>query len=106
MAPCGGASSRSFPRRRAFVRISPACRAGSRRCRPHAAARGLVLSLLIVAAGGANPDAFRAVIEDIVSVVAKSPDMSELPPKRWTPLLSSFWSRKVFYGYGTSSISG
>jgi hypothetical protein len=30
----------------------------------------------------------------------------ELPPKRWTPLLSSFWSRKVFYGYGTSSISG
>jgi hypothetical protein len=70
------------------------------------AARGLVLSLLIVAAGGANPDAFRAVIEDIVSVVAKSPDMSELPPKRWTPLLSSFWSRKVFYGYGTSSISG
>ena len=32
--------------------------------------------------------------------------LSELPPKRWTPLLSSFWSRKVFYGYGTSSISG
>jgi hypothetical protein len=30
----------------------------------------------------------------------------ELPPKRWTPLLSSFWSRKVFYGYGTSSIYG
>jgi RNA-directed DNA polymerase len=30
----------------------------------------------------------------------------ELPPKRWTPLLSSFWSRKVFCGYGTSSISG
>ena len=30
----------------------------------------------------------------------------ELPPKRWTPLLSSFWSRKVFYGYGASSISG
>ena len=28
------------------------------------------------------------------------------PPKRWTPLLSSFWSRKVFYGYGTSSIHG
>jgi transposase len=30
----------------------------------------------------------------------------ELPAKRWTPLLSSFWSRKVFYGYGTSSIYG
>src|SRR5208283_3359266 len=44
------------------------------------AARGLVLSLLIVAAGGANPDAFRAVIEDIVSVVAKSPDMSNPVP--------------------------
>ena len=44
------------------------------------AARGLVLSLLIVAAGGANPDAFRAVIEDIVSVIAKSPDMSNPVP--------------------------
>jgi Protein of unknown function (DUF3095) len=39
-------------------------------------ARGLVLSLLIVPAGGANPDAFRAVIEDVVAVVAKSPEMS------------------------------
>jgi hypothetical protein len=28
------------------------------------------------------------------------------PSKWWTPLLSSIWSRKVFYGYGTSSISG
>jgi hypothetical protein len=34
------------------------------------------------------------------------PTVFDLPPKRWTPLLSSFWSRKVFYGYGTSSISG
>ena len=33
-------------------------------------------------------------------------ELFELPPKRWTPLLSSFWSRKVFYGYGPSSISG
>ena len=54
------------------------------------AARGLVLSLLIVAASGANPDAFRAVIEDIVSVVAKSPDMSNPVPLaglrlRWPP---------------------
>jgi len=54
------------------------------------AARGLVLSLLIVAAGGANPAAFRAVIEDIVSVIAKSPDMSNPVPLaglrlRWPP---------------------
>ncbi len=40
------------------------------------AARGLVLSLLIVPARGADPDAFRAAIDDIVAVIAKSPDMS------------------------------
>ncbi|WGJ13779.1 DUF3095 domain-containing protein [Methylocapsa sp. D3K7] len=40
------------------------------------AARGVVLSLLIVPARGADPDAFRAAIDDIVAVIAKSPDMS------------------------------
>jgi hypothetical protein len=40
------------------------------------AARGLVLSLLIVPARGADPNAFRAAIDDIVAVIAKSPDMS------------------------------
>jgi hypothetical protein len=40
------------------------------------AARGLVLSLLVTAAGRANSDTFRTVIEDIVGVIAESPDMS------------------------------
>jgi Protein of unknown function (DUF3095) len=40
------------------------------------AARGLVLSLLVTAASGANSDTFRTVIEDIVAVIAESPDMS------------------------------
>jgi Protein of unknown function (DUF3095) len=45
------------------------------------AARGLILSLLIVAGGGADPDAFRAAIEDIVALIAKSPDMCKpIPP--------------------------
>lgn len=45
------------------------------------AARGLVLSLLAVPTGGADPGAFRAAIEDIVALIAKSPDMSmPVPP--------------------------
>ncbi|WP_036257689.1 DUF3095 domain-containing protein [Methylocapsa aurea] len=45
------------------------------------AARGLILSLVIVPAGGADPDAFRAAIEDIVAIVARTPDMSRpIPP--------------------------
>ena len=48
-------------------------------------------------------------IRNVVNIGIGGSDLGpviELPPKRWTPLLSSFWSRKVFYGYGTSSISG
>ncbi|QBR72414.1 adenylate cyclase [Beijerinckiaceae bacterium] len=45
------------------------------------AARGLVLSLLIVPGADAETAAFRAVIEDVVAVIAKSPDMSKpVPP--------------------------
>jgi hypothetical protein len=40
------------------------------------AARGMILSLLVTAAAGANSDAFRMLIEDIVAVIDKSPDMS------------------------------
>ena len=32
--------------------------------------------------------------------------MDEAPPKWWTPLLSSRWSRKVSNGPGTASIHG
>jgi Protein of unknown function (DUF3095) len=40
------------------------------------AARGMILSLLVTAAAGANSDTFRMLIEDIVAVIDKSPDMS------------------------------
>jgi hypothetical protein len=30
----------------------------------------------------------------------------EPPSKWWTPMISSWWSRKVFHGYGTASIYG
>src|SRR6202163_669463 len=38
------------------------------------AARGLILSVLVVPAKGADPDAFRKLIEDVIAVVERSPD--------------------------------
>ena len=38
------------------------------------AARGVILSVLVVPASGADPAAFRKVIEDIIGLVEKSPD--------------------------------
>lgn len=54
------------------------------------ARRGLILSLLIVPASGADPAAFRALIEDIVALVEASPEQSRPIPKegpaiRWPP---------------------
>jgi hypothetical protein len=54
------------------------------------ATRGLILSVLVVPAKGADPLAFRKVIEDIIRLVEKSPDAgrpvpSEGPPLRWPP---------------------
>lgn len=54
------------------------------------ATRGLILSLLIMPAAGASPEAFRAAIEDVVALVEQSPEMSKpLPPSgpllRWPP---------------------
>ena len=54
------------------------------------ATRGLILSVLVVPARGADPLAFRKVIEDIIRLVEKSPDAgrpvpSEGPPLRWPP---------------------
>jgi hypothetical protein len=54
------------------------------------ATRGLILSVLIVPAPGADPAAFRALIEDIVALVEQSPDAGRpLPPggpqMRWPP---------------------
>ncbi len=53
-------------------------------------ARGLILSVLVVPAPGADPAAFRKVIEDIIGLVERSPDAgrpvpSGGPPLRWPP---------------------
>ncbi len=53
-------------------------------------ARGLILSVLVVPAQGADPAAFRRVIEDVIGLVEKSPDAGRPvppggPPLRWPP---------------------
>jgi hypothetical protein len=52
--------------------------------------RGLILSVLVVPASGADPLAFREVIEDIIRLVEQSPDAGRPvppggPPLRWPP---------------------
>jgi hypothetical protein len=52
--------------------------------------RGLILSVLVVPAKGADPRAFRKVIEDIIRLVERSPDAGRPvppggPPLRWPP---------------------
>jgi hypothetical protein len=54
------------------------------------AARGLILSVLVVPAREADPGAFRNVIEDIIALVERSPDAgrpvpSGGPPLKWPP---------------------
>src|SRR6201987_6227568 len=54
------------------------------------AARGLILSVLVVPAHGADPLAFGGVIEDIIGLVERSPDAGRPvpqggPPLRWPP---------------------
>ena len=54
------------------------------------AARGVILSVLVVPAGIADPAAFRKVIEDVIGLVEKSPDAgrpvpAEGPPLKWPP---------------------
>jgi hypothetical protein len=54
------------------------------------AARGLILSVLVVPSPGADPALFRKVIEDIIGLVERSPDAgrpvpSGGPPLRWPP---------------------
>jgi hypothetical protein len=54
------------------------------------ASRGLILSVLIVPAKGADPLAFRSLIEDIVALVERSPDSGRPVPQggpalRWPP---------------------
>jgi hypothetical protein len=54
------------------------------------AARGLILSVLVVPVPGGDPLAFRKVIEDIIGLVENSPDAGRPvppggPPLRWPP---------------------
>jgi hypothetical protein len=54
------------------------------------AVRGLILSVLVVPAGGADPVAFRELIEDVIALVERSPDAGRpVPPGgpaiRWPP---------------------
>ena len=53
-------------------------------------ARGLILSVLVVPARGADPRAFRKVIEDVVALAERTPDAgrpvpAEGPPLKWPP---------------------
>jgi Protein of unknown function (DUF3095) len=53
-------------------------------------ARGLILSVLVVPARGADPSAFRKVIEDVIVLVERSPDAGRPvppggPPLKWPP---------------------
>jgi hypothetical protein len=52
--------------------------------------RGLIMSVLVVPSSGADPLAFRKVIEDIIRLVEQSPDAGrpvppDGPPLRWPP---------------------
>jgi hypothetical protein len=54
------------------------------------ASRGLILSVLVVPARGADPLAFRKVIEDVIHLVERSPDAGRPlppggPPLKWPP---------------------
>ena len=54
------------------------------------AVRGLILSVLVLPASGADPLAFRKVIEDIIGMVERSPDAGRPvpaggPPLKWPP---------------------
>jgi Protein of unknown function (DUF3095) len=52
--------------------------------------RGLILSVLVVPARAADPGAFRNVIEDVITLIERSPDAGRPvppggPPLRWPP---------------------
>ena len=60
--------------------------------------RGLILSVLVLPAQGADPAAFRRLIEDLIALVERSPDSgrpvpSGGPPLRWPPAGLEFEAR-------------
>jgi hypothetical protein len=63
-------------------------------------ARGVILSVLVVPARGADPNAFRKLIEDIITLVERSPDSGRPvpqggPPLRWPPAGNEFEARAI-----------
>jgi Protein of unknown function (DUF3095) len=67
------------------------------------ARRGLILSVLVVPARGADPAAFRNLIEDVVALVERSPDAGcpvppGGPPLRWPPAGAEFEARAAHGG--------
>ena len=61
-------------------------------------ARGLILSVLVVPTRSADPAGFRRLIEDVVTLVERSPDAgrpvpSGGPPLRWPPAGADFEAR-------------
>jgi Protein of unknown function (DUF3095) len=62
------------------------------------ASRGLILSVLVVPVRGADPNAFRKLIEDIIALVERSPDSGRPvpaggPPLHWPPAGTEFEAR-------------
>jgi hypothetical protein len=60
--------------------------------------RGLILSVLIVPARGADPVSFRGLIEDVIALAERSPDAGRPvppggPPLRWPPAGVEFEAR-------------
>src|SRR5712672_51036 len=60
--------------------------------------RGLILSVLAVPSHGADPLAFRKLIEDVIALVERSPDAGRPvppggPPLRWPPAGADFEAR-------------
>ncbi|HST35925.1 MAG TPA: DUF3095 domain-containing protein, partial [Allosphingosinicella sp.] len=60
--------------------------------------RGLILSVLIVPARGADPMSFRGLIEDVIALAERSPDAGRPvppggPPLRWPPAGVEFEAR-------------
>src|SRR4051812_20664417 len=60
--------------------------------------RGLILSVLIVPAKGADPAAFRKLIEDVITLVERSPDAGRPvppngPPLKWPPAGNNYEAR-------------
>jgi hypothetical protein len=70
-------------------------------------ARGLILSLLVTPAAGADPSAFRRVIEDLIALVERSPEAGRPVPAggpaiRWPPKGLAY---EIRAGHGAKSLA-